>query len=324
MKDSPHDKLFKEAFGNPYNAAAEIRCVAPRDLVALMDFASLTSVPGSFRDVALAGSSSDLLFSMRIAGRNTLVYVLFEHKSSTDRWVSFQLLRYTVRIWERCRHEDPKLERLPPIVPLVVHHNDAGWTGGYSFREVVDPVVNELPELGRLTPRFEFLLDDIGRATDEQIRGRALNAFGLLALLFLRDARTPGRFVSAFAHWADLLRELLRAPDGRRALMVLFRYLSIVLDESAWPGFQRVVHTVLPETEEQLMSMAEKWLQAGRQEGMQQGQRTLLVEQLQTKFGSLDVQVLRRLDAADELALKRYAQRVLTAATLDEVFAADA
>lgn len=237
-----------------------------------------------------------------------------------------------VRIWERCRHENSKLERLPPIVPLVVHHNDAGWTGGYAFRDVVDAVVNEVPELARLTPRFEFLLDDIGRATDEQIRGRALNAFGILALLFLRDARTPGRFVSAFAHWADLLRELLQAPDGRRALMVLFRYLSIVLDESAWPGFQRVVHAVLPETEEQLMSMAEKWLQAGRQEGLQQGmqqgqqqgQRTLLVELLQTKFGSLDVQVLRRLDAADERALKRYAQRVLTAATLDEVFTADA
>jgi predicted transposase YdaD len=94
MKDSPHDKLFKEAFGNPQNAAGEIRSVAPPALVAHMDFASLTAVPGSFRDVALADSSSDLLFSMRIGGRESLVYVLFEHKSATDRWVAFQLLRY--------------------------------------------------------------------------------------------------------------------------------------------------------------------------------------------------------------------------------------
>jgi hypothetical protein len=130
--------------------------------------------------------------------------------------------------------------------------------------------MNEVPELAQLTPGFEFLLDDIGRATDEQIRGRALNAFGVLALLFLRDARTSDRFVSAFAHWADLFRELLQAPDGRRALMVLFRYLSIVLDESSWPGFHRVVHAVLPETEEAVMSMAEKWLQEGRQQGLEQ------------------------------------------------------
>ena len=225
-----------------------------------------------------------------------------------------------VRIWERCRHDTPKLERLPPILPLVVHHNDTGWAAGRCFHDIVDPVLNEVPELARLTPRFEFLLDDIGRATDAQIRDRALNAFGVLALLFLRDARSPGRFVTAFAHWADLVRDLLRAPDGRRASMVLFRYLSIVLDESAWPRFHRVVHTVLPESEETLMTMAEKWLQEGRQQGQQQGQRALLVELLRTKFGSVDERVLRKVDAADESSLKRYAQRILTAATLDEVF----
>jgi hypothetical protein len=53
-----------------------------------------------------------LVFDM-YRGSRALVSVLFEHKSSTDRWVSFQLLRYMVRIWERCRHENSKLERLP-------------------------------------------------------------------------------------------------------------------------------------------------------------------------------------------------------------------
>jgi hypothetical protein len=125
--------------------------------------------------------------------------VLFEHKSSTDRWVAFQLLRYMVRIWERCRHDTPKLERLPPILPLVVHHNDTGWAASQCFLDIVDPVPNEAPELARLTPRFEFLLDDIGRATDAQIRNRALNAFGVLALLFLRDARTDDFSLKRYA-----------------------------------------------------------------------------------------------------------------------------
>src|SRR5687767_2849279 len=145
MKDSPHDKLFKEAFGNPHNAAAEIRSVAPPALVAHMDFASLIPLPGSFRDAALADSSSDLLFSLRIAGR-----------------------------------------------------------------------------------------DKVGRA-----------------------------------------------PDGRRALMVLSSYLSRVLAESAWPKVQSVVDDALPETEETLMTtMAERWLKEGEQRGLEQGQRTLLLEQL--------------------------------------------
>src|SRR5688572_18981493 len=104
------------------------------------------------------------------------------------------MLRYMVRIWERYRQENPTLAWLPPIVPLVVHHNDTGWTASTCFYDIVDPVVEQLPDLARVTPRFEFLLDDVARAADEQVRARALNALGVLALLFLRDARTPGRF----------------------------------------------------------------------------------------------------------------------------------
>jgi predicted transposase YdaD len=319
MRDSPHDKLFKEAFGNRHNAAAELRCVLPSALLAHMDLSSLTPLPGSFRDVALADSSSDLLFSVRIAGREALVYVLFEHKSATDRWVSFQLLRYMVRIWERCRQDDPKLEHLPPIVPLVVHHNDSGWKSGACFHDLIAGL-NDAPELAALTPRFEFLLDDIGRASDEQLRARALNAFGILALLFLRDVRTPERFLAAFGDWADLFHELQRAPDGARALMVLFRYVSMVADKLDWPRFRQVVHTVLPEAEDSLMTIAEELRQQGLQQGLQQGQRALLVELLRTKFGSVDKQVLEQLEAADEPTLKRYAQRVLTSTTLEQVF----
>ncbi|HMJ16543.1 MAG TPA: hypothetical protein VK524_34250 [Polyangiaceae bacterium] len=66
--------------------------------------------------------------------------------------------------------------------------------------------------------------------------------------------------------------------------------------------------------------MRQLGLQQGRQQGLHEGQRALLVELLRTKFGSVDEQLIRRLDTADESELKRYAQRILTAATVIEVF----
>jgi flagellar biosynthesis/type III secretory pathway protein FliH len=110
--------------------------------------------------------------------------------------------------------------------------------------------------------------------------------------------------------------------------MVLFRYVSMVADQLGLQRFQQVVHKVLPETEDSLMTIAEEMrqlgLQQGRQEGLQQGlhqgQRVLLLELLRTKFGSIDEQVIQQLNAADESALMRYAQRILSAATLTEVF----
>jgi hypothetical protein len=213
----------------------------------------------------------------------------------------------------------------------------------------VDLGTNATADLAGLTPRFEFLLDDIGRASDEEIQARALDAFGILALLFLRDVRTPERFLSRFPYSADLFGSLLAAPDGPRALMVLFRYVSMVADTLGLQRFRQIVHKVLPEAEDSLMTIAEEMRQQGLQQGLeqgvrqgleqgvrqgleqgvrqgleqgvQQGQRALLLDQLQTKFGSTEEPVRRLIDAADEQTLKRYAQRILTAVTLDDVFA---
>ncbi|HEY6561400.1 MAG TPA: hypothetical protein VI072_29205, partial [Polyangiaceae bacterium] len=152
------------------------------------------------------------------------------------------------------------------------------------------------------------MVDDIGRATDEDIRGRALNAFGTLALLFLRDVRATERFLLRFPLWVDLLQSLQRAASGQAALMVLFKYVSMVADQLGVQRFQQVVHKVLPEAEDSLMTIAEEMRQLGLKQGLEQGlqsQRALLMELLRTKFGSVDEAVIQRLDAADEPALKR-------------------
>ena len=105
----------------------------------------------------------------------------------------------------------------------------------------------------------------------------------------------------------------------------------MVADQLGLQRFQQVVHKVLPEAEDSLMTIAEEMRQLGLKQGMQQGLeqgiqqglhrglRVLLLEQLRTKFGSVDEHVVQRLDAADEPALKRYALRILSAATLSEV-----
>ncbi len=69
--------------------------------------------------------------------------------------------------------------------------------------------------------------------------------------------------------------------------------------------------------------MRQKGLEQGLQQGLHQGQRALLLEQLRTKFGSVEEQVVQRLDAADESELKRDAQRILTAGTVCDVFSSE-
>jgi hypothetical protein len=65
---------------------------------------------------------------------------------------------------------------------------------------------------------------------------------------------------------------------------------------------------------------AKRYLSQGRAEGRAEGEVTLLSKQLSLKFGPLDNVTVERLRRASTLELECWAERILTANCLDEVF----
>jgi hypothetical protein len=65
--------------------------------------------------------------------------------------------------------------------------------------------------------------------------------------------------------------------------------------------------------------LIQQGLEQGLERGLQRGQVKLLRKQLEHRFGPLSDGALERLEAAGEQDLDRWAERVLTARTLDEV-----
>ena len=61
--------------------------------------------------------------------------------------------------------------------------------------------------------------------------------------------------------------------------------------------------------------------QEGRQEGLRQGEAAVLMRLAERKFGPLSEANRRRIDEADSDTLLRWSERILSAQTLDEVFA---
>lgn len=72
--------------------------------------------------------------------------------------------------------------------------------------------------------------------------------------------------------------------------------------------------------DEQKASLLAEGKQQGRAEGRAEGQRSLLAKQLRLKFGQLDAATEARLAKATPAELGRWAERVLTAASLDEIW----
>lgn len=71
-----------------------------------------------------------------------------------------------------------------------------------------------------------------------------------------------------------------------------------------------------------LRRIREEGRQEGRQEGRREGEAEMLLRLLRIRFGTLPVDTEAHVQAADPKTLLRWSERVLTAATLDEVFAA--
>lgn len=329
---TPHDALFKHTFTQPEHAVGLLRGSLPAGLASAIDWQTLRQVPGSFVDEALRQHHSDLLFSVKFADLDAYLYLLVEHKSGRDPLTALHLLRYLVRIWDSHHREHPEVRTLPPVVPIVVHHGDCPWTASRSFRSLFD--LSPLEEPGRhalaeLLPDFEFLLDDLAVLPEESIHARVLSALGRLTLLCLQHIRSTdeAEATAAIRRRVGLVRSVLEAPDGQKALVALWFYVLSTTDLPAEGLRILLAEEVGARAEETVMSTAEKIAREAREkglaEGRAEGQTGLLLRLLAARFGPLPPETETRLRAASEEQIALWAEQVLTAPTLDRVLAGD-
>ncbi len=326
---SPHDAFFRQVFSRPEAARDLAAHYLPPEVAALIDLPSLAATKDSFVDASLRASYSDLLFTARLrGGRPALVYLLFEHKSRPDPDTAFQVLRYLVRIWEQHRRHTPS-GPLPPVIPLVVYHGRARWQAPTRFRALVE----HPPELAPQVPDFECLLCDLTEYSDDEIRGEVVARAALLAMKHIFRDDLAERLPSILG----LLRDLAARRTGLEYLHTLLQYLVCAADTLTPETLAQALEAALPAAGgTDMPTIAEQWIEQGRQQGRQQGlqqglqrgiergqvegEAAVLVHQLLRKFGGLPAPHRDRIGHADSATLLRWAERVLTADTVDEVF----
>ena len=109
---TPHDKFFQEMFEKKVVAEEFIKNYLPPELLELINMDKLEISKKSFVSKHLKKYFSDVVYRVELNRHNAYLYCLFEHKSYPEKDVSFQLLKYMVRIWEH--HEEHYSQLLPP------------------------------------------------------------------------------------------------------------------------------------------------------------------------------------------------------------------
>jgi hypothetical protein len=174
--------------------------------------------------------------------------------------------------------------------------------------------------------------DELGGEIDEGDRGarpfpplrpcsplRGLRA-ALVCLTRVRGAKDVlgvlGRFQGAFT-------AVLQAPTGVGALALLISYILQATEappEQLQPFFDQLGERA----KEAFMTGAQMLIERGKAEGRAggeaKGKAELLLRQMRRKYGRVPAGVAKRLRGAASADLDRWAERVLTEASLDEVF----
>ena len=136
------------------------------------------------------------------------------------------------------------------------------------------------------------------------------------------------RLKQTFPGWMSVVLEVLRAPNGTRALSVVWRYIFAVNERIPKDEMLALLASVAPaEVREEIVNVADQLreegrqqgLQQGVQQGLQQGRRELLLKQLRARFGALPQAAVTRVSTAGINEIDLWAERILTAATLADV-----
>jgi hypothetical protein len=321
---TPHDALFRAAFAHPERAAGLLRHIFPRKLVDAICWDSFTSAQGVFVDRKLDPHATDLLFRAALRGYpDALIYALLEHLSGGDATIPLRLVDYSCCICWELRKECPAHE-LSTILPVLVSHAVGGWKRPRCFDDMFTCRPDELG-IAEYVPRFTMLHLDLSIASNAELRSIGSDPFAIATLWALRDARTPGALLAQFDEFTDVLRAMVAEPNGRDDSHTWLRYILIVAPGITAETLIDTVHQHAPELEESTVTAADLLRKEGRAQGLEQGRRRGQVETLASlltqRFGPIPAPHRERLAEANTDQLRELVGHVLTASSLDELFA---
>lgn len=322
---SHHDHLFQIVFADPKHAVPLLRSALPASIHQIINWSTLARFRVTHRGRRGKKTICDVVFSARTRrGRKILLYVILEHKARSSRFDAFQMLDQIVGVLRTHRREHPKDKFLPLVIPVVVHADHRPWQSPLDVRELFD-LENIPAELHPYLPSCRYFLDDLQQEEPEQLRQRRMTIYGLCTLGMLRylpaAGRNPKRFDALMATWAQYLEQAEKVAQSIGERGIIDSLVDYIMDTTQLPV--ATVNTVLqqrlqnPTMKNRVLSTAQRI----RKQGKAEGKASVLLRQILRRFGKPDPDIAARIESASPSQLDRWADRILDAKSLDELFA---
>lgn len=221
---------------------------------------------------------------------------------------------------------------MPAVLPVVLYQGSQPWTAPTSLLELTDLSDDARRALGPYLLSLRYVLDELRVVEVGAIDARALSPVPRLTLGIMKHYQSGT--VIAFLHdHAEDVRLLYATEHGRLCLALLLQYTWQVNPHTTQDTLVALVSDLVGQNIEQTMVSLEELLNKetydrGRKDGVElgleagvvKGQRAALLRQLVRRFGVLPESVTQRVANASAEDLERWFERILDAASLDDMF----
>jgi hypothetical protein len=287
--------------------------------LAQLDLDTLTDESEKLLGPDLTERTCDLLFRASLKDCDAFLFVLNEHQTNATHEALARFFFYAARALERWTAANKGWTHLPPLICLLVYPGPGAWSAPSQFRDLFSVPDALSPTLSPFLPAFQILVDDLDKQADEELQAREGGALAKLCWLLLKHARTSSDLESKLRAWGVLLREVSESPRDLAAVARYTLIASPLTPNQVRATFRDVAG---PAAEEAVVTAGEQLIEKGREKGRLEGERRLLLRQLRVRFGNVTPEVEARIGSASEAELETWSERVLTVASLDEIFAA--
>ncbi len=169
--DKSHVKGYKYLLSVKRVFIQLLKSFVGQDWVNKIDEESVERIDKSFILQDFKGKESDLVYKVKINGREVFFYILMELQSTVDYQIPYRLLQYMLEIWRTILKDTGEKEsarkdfKLPVIIPCVLYNGRYNWTACTSFKQTL--VANEL--FGDFVLDFKYILFDVARYKEEEL-----------------------------------------------------------------------------------------------------------------------------------------------------------
>jgi len=235
------------------------------------------------------------------------IVLLFEHKSKPVDFPHLQLLKYLLKIWAVDIKQ--KKKSLTPVIPIIFYHGKGKWKSK-TFEEYFKGIDENIE---RFLPAFDYVLTDLSKYSDEDIRNRYDEIKVRMALLLMKNIMNEQLLKQKIPDIFLMSNEVFENEEGEKFVKasVIYIYNNV---EKGFKEITQEIETITTKGGDIAMTIAmqleERGLQKGRQEGLYENQKMVITKLFtKGKFSSEQIANYLELD-------EKFVRRILKEAKL--------